>query len=195
MAAVVSIKRATGLGTGFVVRKDGWIATNLHVIAGASELLVTTHDGRELPVVDVLAVDEARDLALVRVDAAELGVVVLGDSDAVRAGDAVVAIGHPLGLEDTVSNGLVSAVRVVDPALTVLQISAPIRARIVGRAAVQRQGRGDRRGRRVQHAGAEPELRRARPLPPRAARGDPPPSRSRRSPPRPRARRSPGSPP
>jgi serine protease Do len=124
--AVVSIKSTTGLGTGFVVRQDGWIATNLHVIAGARELLVTTHDRRELPVIDVLGVDAERDLALVRVDAAELGVVVLGDSDAVRAGDAVVAIGHPLGLEDTVSNGLVSAVREVGPALTVLQISAPI---------------------------------------------------------------------
>jgi hypothetical protein len=124
--AIVSIRSETGMGTGFVVRKDGWIATNLHVIAGARELVVTTHDKREMAVIEVLAVDEARDLAIVRVDAAELGVLVLGDSDAVHAGDAVVAIGHPLGLEDTVSNGLVSAVRVLDPALTVLQISAPI---------------------------------------------------------------------
>jgi serine protease Do len=124
--AVVSIKSATGLGTGFIVRKDGWIATNLHVIAGARELLVTTQDRRELPVIDVLAADPVRDLALVRVEAEDLGVVTLGDSDAVRAGDAVVAIGHPLGLEDTVSNGLVSAVRVINPSLTVLQISAPI---------------------------------------------------------------------
>lgn len=124
--AVVSIRSATGLGTGFVVRKDGWIATNLHVIAGARELMVATSDRREFPVLEVLASDEARDLAIVRVEARELAVLALGDSDAVRAGDAIVAIGHPLGLEDTVSNGLVSAVRVLDPALTVLQISAPI---------------------------------------------------------------------
>jgi hypothetical protein len=114
------------LGTGFVVRKDGWIATNLHVIAGARELVVATSDKHEYPVVDVLAADAAHDLAVVRIDAKELHVLALGDSDGVHAGDSVVAIGHPLGLEDTVSNGLVSGIRVVDPALTVLQISAPI---------------------------------------------------------------------
>lgn len=124
--AVVSIRSATGLGTGFVVREDGWIATNLHVIAGARELVVTTSDRREFSVLELIAADEPRDLAVVRVDAKELAVLALGDSEAVRAGDAIVAIGHPLGLEDTVTNGLVSAVRVLDPALTVLQISAPI---------------------------------------------------------------------
>ena len=126
MPAVVSIRRPNGLGTGFVVRKDGWIATNLHVIAGASELVVVTTDKREYPVTDVIAVDEAHDLALVHVDAVDLPRVVLGDSDQVRPGDSIVAIGHPLGLEDTVSNGLVSAVRDVEPGVTVLQISAPI---------------------------------------------------------------------
>lgn len=124
--AIVSIRSETGLGTGFVVRKDGWIATNFHVIAGAPALTVATHDHREMPVVEVLASDSDRDLALVRVEADDLPVLALGDSEAVRAGDAIVAIGHPLGLEDTVSNGLVSAVRVLDPAFTVLQISAPI---------------------------------------------------------------------
>jgi serine protease Do len=124
--AVVSIRSPESLGTGFLVRKDGWIATNLHVIAGARELTVATTDKHEYPVVDVLAVDEPRDLALVRIEAKDMSVVPLGDSDLVRPGDSVVAIGHPLGLEDTVSNGLVSAVRVIDPALSVLQISAPI---------------------------------------------------------------------
>ena len=124
--AVVTIRSPTILGTGFVVRKDGWIATNLHVIAGASELQVATTDGHQYPIVDVLAVDGERDLALVRIDAKEMGTLALGDSDAVRAGDSVVAIGHPLDLDYTVSNGLVSAVRVINPALTVLQISAPI---------------------------------------------------------------------
>ncbi|MEO5728373.1 MAG: trypsin-like peptidase domain-containing protein [Byssovorax sp.] len=124
-ASIVSIRSPTGLGTGFVVKKEGWIATNFHVVAGARSLVVATPDQHEYPVIDVLAADRLHDLALLRVDA-ELGVLVLGDSDAVRAGDSVVAIGHPLGLEDTVSNGLVSAIRVIDPALTVLQISAPI---------------------------------------------------------------------
>jgi serine protease Do len=124
--SVVSIRRPGGLGTGFVVRKDGWIATNYHVVAGARALTVATPDRHEYPVIDILGLDEAHDLALLRIEAADLGALTLGDSGAVRAGDGVVAIGHPLGLEDTVSNGLVSAVRVVDPSLTVLQISAPI---------------------------------------------------------------------
>ncbi len=123
--AVVSLRSPHRLGTGFVVRKDGWIATNLHVIAGARELIVVTTDNHEYPVADVLASDEVADLALVRVEASDLRPVVLGDSEQVRPGDSVVAIGHPLGLEDTVSNGLVSAVR-ADAGLTVLQISAPI---------------------------------------------------------------------
>jgi len=123
--SIVLIRSSTGLGTGFVVKKQGWIATNLHVIVGARELVVATPDRHEYPVVDVLAVDKERDLALLRVDA-DLSALVLGDSDLVRAGDSVVAIGHPLGFEDTVSNGLVSAVRVIDPTMTLLQISAPI---------------------------------------------------------------------
>ncbi len=124
--SIVSIRGPSSLGTGFGVRKDGWIATNLHVIVDSPELRVTTTDQHEYPVVEVLAIDRVRDLALVRVEASNLHTVPLGDSDLVRPGDSVVAIGHPLGLEDTVSNGLVSAVRVIDPALTVLQISAPI---------------------------------------------------------------------
>src|SRR5262249_39744613 len=69
--------------------------------------------------------DKAHDLAVVRIDADGLPVLILGRSE-VHAGDPVVAIGHPLGLEDTVSSGLVSAVRRVNESLTVIQISAPI---------------------------------------------------------------------
>src|SRR5262249_7963339 len=124
--AIVSIQSSDSLGTGFVVRADGWIATNLHVIAGADQLVVVLPDKSEHPVHQVIAWDDDRDLAILKIDATKLPVLTLGDSTRVHAGDPVVAIGHPLGLEDTVSNGLVSAVRVVDEGLTVLQISAPI---------------------------------------------------------------------
>ena len=124
---IVTIKSPDGLGTGFVVRADGWIATNVHVIAGARELIVVLPNHSELPVVEIMGIDPERDLAIIRVEPKKpLPTLTLGDSDAVHAGDPVVAIGHPLGLEDTVSNGLVSAIREVDPSLTVLQISAPI---------------------------------------------------------------------
>ncbi|XXX79632.1 trypsin-like peptidase domain-containing protein [Sorangium sp. So ce134] len=125
--AVVTIRGDDSLGAGFLVREDGWIATNYHVIAGSADLKVVLWDQSEHPVLEVLAFDEDRDLAIVRIHAPrKLPLLSLGDSRAVRPGDPVVAIGHPLGLADTVSNGLVSAVRVVDPALTLLQISAPI---------------------------------------------------------------------
>jgi hypothetical protein len=123
--AIVSIRTPLGLGTGFVVRADGWVVTNLHVIDGAAEARVTLSDKRSYPVLEVVNASAGHDLALLHIQAQGLPVLRLGKSEAVRAGDAVVAIGHPLGLEDTVSNGLVSAVREVGE-LTALQISAPI---------------------------------------------------------------------
>jgi serine protease Do len=129
LPAVVTIRTDETLGTGFVVRADGWIATNLHVIVGGPHVKVTLRDlrgDRELDVVEVLAASPEHDLALLRVEAHGLPIVSLGDSDAMRPGDSVVAIGNPLGLEDTVSNGLVSARRTIDAGIEVLQISAPI---------------------------------------------------------------------
>jgi hypothetical protein len=127
--AVVTIRTEQSLGTGFVVRADGWIATNLHVIVGGPHVKVTLRDARELDVTEVLAASAEHDLALVRVQARGLPTLAIGDSDAMRPGDPVVAIGNPMGLEDTVSNGLVSARRKVDDSddgFEVLQVSAPI---------------------------------------------------------------------
>jgi hypothetical protein len=125
-AAVVSVHNEESLGTGFVVRADGWIATNLHVIESGGDVSITFTDGRTLPVVEIVNASREHDLAILRVEAAKLPVLPLGDSERVRPGDPVVAIGHPLGFEDTVSNGLVSALRHVNEQLDVLQISAPI---------------------------------------------------------------------
>ncbi|MFZ5897286.1 MAG: S1C family serine protease [Myxococcota bacterium] len=124
--AIVSVHSNHSLGTGFIVRDDGWIATNFHVAAVPDELWVLLSDGRRFPIIEVVNASRRHDLAILRIDAKALPTLTLGDSDRVRPGDAVVAIGHPLGLEDTVSNGLVSAVRHVDTDFDVLQISAPI---------------------------------------------------------------------
>lgn len=126
LPSVVTIRTAHSLGTGFLVRADGWVATNLHVVVGGPKVVVTLRDGRDLPVVELLAANPDHDLALVRVEAHGLPTLALGDSDAMRPGDPVVAIGNPMGLEDTVSNGLVSARRKVENGLEVLQVSAPI---------------------------------------------------------------------
>jgi hypothetical protein len=126
LPSVVTISSAHVLGTGFVVRADGWIATNLHVISAEPHMKVTLRDGRKLDVVEVLSASPDHDLALVRVEAKGLPVLPLGDSSALRPGDPIVAIGNPMGLEDTISNGLVSAFRKVSDTFEVLQVSAPI---------------------------------------------------------------------
>jgi serine protease Do len=126
LPAVVTIRTAQSLGTGFIVRPDGWIATNLHVVVGGSKVRVTLGDSRELDVVEVLAASPDHDLALIRIEAHGLPVLALGDSNLMKPGDPVVAIGNPMGLESTVSNGLVSARRKVDGGVEVLQVSAPI---------------------------------------------------------------------
>ncbi len=124
--SVVLIRTPSGLGTGFVVSKDGRIATNLHVIGAAQEATVVLADKREFKDVEVMAVDDKHDLIVLRIGAKNLQPLRLGDSSKVKVGERVVAIGNPLGLDYTVSDGLVSAVREMSNELTVLQISAPI---------------------------------------------------------------------
>jgi serine protease Do len=96
-------------GTGFIFDKDGYIATNAHVVADAGEVTITMSDGRELPA-KVVGTDPDTDLAVLKVDADKpLPYVEFADSDAVRVGDPVIAIGNPFGLGDSVTAGIVSA--------------------------------------------------------------------------------------
>ena len=125
MPSVVSVVTETSLGSGFVVSPDGLVVTNLHVVAGRAEVLVII-GGEKVPVKRVYNGDIRRDLVVLEIETKGLRALTLGDSDRVRTGEQVVAIGNPLGLDHTVSNGLVSAVREVAPELTMLQISAPI---------------------------------------------------------------------
>ena len=126
LPSIVLIQAGDRIGTGFLIWQDGRIATNLHVIIGAPSIVVKLPDGREFNRVEVLAIDERHDLAVIRIPARGLPALALGDSDQVKAGERVVAIGHPLGLGDTVSDGLVSAIRELDKDFKVMQISAPI---------------------------------------------------------------------
>lgn len=97
-----------GLGSAFVFDPNGLILTNNHVIEGASEIRVTFGKKREMPAT-VVGRDPPTDIAVLRVEANGLSHVPLGDSDATRVGDWVVAIGNPFGLSHTVSAGIVSA--------------------------------------------------------------------------------------
>jgi serine protease Do len=97
-----------GSGSGVIIREDGVILTNYHVVERARRINVHLRDGRVLRG-RVLGVDRATDLALVKVDSRSLPVARLGDSESARAGEWVLAIGAPLGLEATVTHGILSA--------------------------------------------------------------------------------------
>jgi serine protease Do len=103
-------ERQESLGSGFIVDRGGIILTNNHVVAGADEVVVKLADNRRFSA-RVLGSDPPTDVAVVRIDhpPADLQVVALGDSDRVRVGDYVLAIGNPLGLGQTVTMGIVSA--------------------------------------------------------------------------------------
>jgi Do/DeqQ family serine protease len=96
------------LGSGVVVDKDGHIVTNYHVIANADEIRVQLADGRQATA-EVVGRDPDTDLAVLRVKLGKLPVMALGHSDQLRVGDVVLAIGNPLGLGQTVTQGIVSA--------------------------------------------------------------------------------------
>ncbi|MFC1626411.1 DegQ family serine endoprotease [Pseudomonadota bacterium] len=96
------------LGSGFILSTDGYVITNNHVVDGADEVVVKNSDGEEFKA-EVIGTDAKLDLALLKIKAKGLRGVQLGDSDKLRVGDWVVAIGNPFGLEQTVTAGIVSA--------------------------------------------------------------------------------------
>src|SRR5262249_40837527 len=94
-------------GSGFIIREDGYIVTNTHVVTGADRIQVRLADGRRFDA-RLIGQDERVDLALIKVEATDLRNATLGDSNRVRVGEFVLALGHPFGLEQTVSFGIVS---------------------------------------------------------------------------------------
>ncbi|MCK0167774.1 Do family serine endopeptidase [Jannaschia sp. S6380] len=102
-------RRGSALGSGFVISEDGFIVTNNHVIENADEILIEFYSGAELPA-ELIGTDPKTDIALLKVEAPEpLDFVPFGDSDVMRTGDWVMAMGNPLGQGFSVSAGIVSA--------------------------------------------------------------------------------------
>ncbi|MEZ5707181.1 MAG: Do family serine endopeptidase [Burkholderiaceae bacterium] len=97
-----------GVGSGFILSTDGLIMTNAHVVEGADELLVTLSDKREFKA-KVVGSDKRTDVAVVKIEAAGLNAVKIGDVNRLRVGEWVMAIGSPFGLDNTVTAGIVSA--------------------------------------------------------------------------------------
>jgi Do/DeqQ family serine protease len=101
-------RRVQGVGSGVIVSPDGYILTNHHVVDGALELKVETTDNRTFTA-KVIGSDPPSDLAVLKIDATNLPTLSLGDSDKVRVGDFVLALGNPMGIGQTVTSGIVSA--------------------------------------------------------------------------------------
>jgi regulator of sirC expression with transglutaminase-like and TPR domain len=129
-----------GLGTGFVVSKDGLIATNLHVIGEGRPISVQFYDGKKFDVIEVHATDRVMDLAVIRIDKKDLKPLELGDSDKLKEGQSVVAVGNPLGFEFSVVEGVVSQKRTVE-GKPMIQVAIPIERGNSGGPLMDRQGR------------------------------------------------------
>ncbi|MGD1952009.1 MAG: trypsin-like peptidase domain-containing protein, partial [Leptolyngbyaceae cyanobacterium] len=121
-----------GQGSGFIVESDGVIWTNAHVVEGADTVTVTLKDGREFSG-EVVGEDPLTDVAVIKVQAQDLPTVTLGNSEELRPGEWAIAIGNPLGLDITVTAGIVSAtgrtstqIRVPDKRLQFIQTDAAI---------------------------------------------------------------------
>jgi len=123
---------AQGTGSGFILSENGTIVTNAHVVEGADEVTVTFRDGQELRG-EVIGEDSLTDVAVIKVDTNNLPTVALGNSDALRPGQWAIAIGNPLGLDNTVTAGIISAtgrtsaqIKVPDKRVQFIQTDAAI---------------------------------------------------------------------
>src|SRR5438552_5976086 len=133
----------TIVGSGVIIDKDGQVLTNAHVVDGAASLTVTLDSGNKTPA-RILGMDPVLDVALLRVDSgAALPAARLGDSAAVRVGDEVVAIGNPIGLDQTMTRGIVSGLNRLLPGVSdepMIQTDAPINPGNSGGPLVDRCG-------------------------------------------------------
>src|SRR5579863_7289817 len=100
--------QAKGTGSGFIISPDGRIVTNHHVVSGGEQLTVTLANKKQYKAT-LLGTDRRNDLALIKIDASNLPVLKMGDSDPLQVGQKVLAIGNPFGLEGTLTTGVVSS--------------------------------------------------------------------------------------
>jgi serine protease Do len=132
--------RREGVGTGFIVSADGLVATNFHVIGQGRDVRVQLADGRHADVTEIHASDRALDLAVLRIDAKDLPVLELGNSDELKQGQSVIALGNPQGLTNSVVSGVVSGMREMD-GRPMIQLAIPIEPGNSGGPLVDMQGR------------------------------------------------------
>lgn len=136
-----SEQRQIGLGSGVIISADGYIVTNNHVIADAERLEVTLNDNRNFDAT-VIGADPTTDLALIKIDADDLHVIPMGDSEKLKLGEWVLAVGNPFGFTSSVTSGIVSAKARNISSTTQTPSSGGIEAYIQTDAAVNRGNSG-----------------------------------------------------
>jgi len=146
LPSVVEVRTAEGLGSGVVMDTNGNIVTNAHVVGTSRSVQVRTSSGKSFPAT-LVGTSSDKDLAVINVQGAKLSAAKFGDSSKLRVGDVVLALGNPLGLASSATNGIVSAIdRSVDESSTValrglVQTSAAINPGNSGGALVDVSGR------------------------------------------------------
>lgn len=136
----------SGTGSGFIIKSDGLVLTNAHVVDGADTVTVTLKDGRNFKG-QVLGADELTDVAVIKIQASNLPTVEIANSEQLRPGEWAIAIGNPLGLDNTVTAGIISAtgrsssaVRVPDKRVSFIQTDAAINPGNSGGPLLNQQG-------------------------------------------------------
>ncbi|MBF0494050.1 MAG: trypsin-like peptidase domain-containing protein [Candidatus Omnitrophica bacterium] len=119
-------KKSANVGSGFIVSPDGLIVTNYHVVKNAKTIAIKLKNAKCYPNAKVINFDSAKDVAVLKIQAGGLKSVDLGNSDWVKIGEKVVVIGNPLGLESTISDGLISSIRTMNGGIKLLQTSVPL---------------------------------------------------------------------
>lgn len=117
--------KGKSLGSGFFIREDGLIVTNAHVIAGAKSIMAKNNQGAYFRITDVLAQDDGLDIAILKAEGNNLPVLKIADDQSITQGARIAVIGNPAGLEFSISDGIISAIR-EDGSRSILQITAPI---------------------------------------------------------------------
>lgn len=138
----VQTPKREGAGSGVIISSDGYIVTNNHVVEGADELTVTLDDNREFSA-RIIGTDKTTDLALIKVDGSNLPTLPIGDSNKLKVGEWVLAVGNPFNLNSTVTAGVVSAKARslgANPVESFIQTDAAINAGNSGGALVNTQG-------------------------------------------------------